>query len=160
MRRISSKNARPGMVLSRPIYDSRGQELFFAGFELRKDDLAMLRTVGVGELLIEDPRVADVPAQPLVPPEVEADAVHALRQLLGQSRGATVIDQTLVVQVERSIAAMVRSLFPDVIGEINASGCDVQEEYDYLHPPKVAILCMLMGRRLGLDKSNLTRLGL
>lgn len=160
MRRISTRSARPGMVTSRTIYDSRGQELFFAGSELGKDDIATLVTNGIGELLIEDPRVADVPAQPLVPPEVEADAVRALRQYLTQSKGARAIDQTLVVQVERAIAAMVRSLFPDVIGEINASGCPAIEDFDFIHPPKVAILCMLMGRRLGLDKANLTRLGL
>ncbi len=160
MRRISAKSARTGMVLSRPVYDSRGGELFFCGWQLREDDLQTLVIHGVSELLIEDPRVADVPVQPLAPPEVEAEAVMAMRQLLTESRGAATLDERLIVQVERPINTMAKGLFPDVLGEVNATGCPVPGDAGYQHPPRVATLAMLMGRRQGLDRSKLVRLGL
>ena len=66
MRRISSKNARPGMVLGSSVYDNGGYLLLHSGAELRTDSLNTLNIYGVGEILIKDPRVADVAVQPLI----------------------------------------------------------------------------------------------
>lgn len=160
MRRIAAKKAKPGMVLSRPVYDSSGLELYELGATLADSDLAKLEIYGISELLIDDPRVADVPVQPLIAPEIEADVVRSLRELLTESRSAGCIDEQLVMQVERSITKMCRELFPDVMGEVNASGCHSLDDYDYVQPVKAAGLSILMGRRQGLSLKQLTYLGL
>ena len=56
MRRISSKNAEPGSS----VYDNGGYLLLHSGAELCPDSLNSLNTYGVGEILIKDPRVANV----------------------------------------------------------------------------------------------------
>ncbi|MCH8940113.1 MAG: hypothetical protein IIC27_03165 [Chloroflexi bacterium] len=160
MRRIAAKKAKPGMVLSRPVYDSSGLELYELGATLADSDLAKLEIYGISELLIDDPRVADVPVQPLIAPEIEADVVRSLRELLTESRSAGGIDEHLVMQVERSITNMCRELFPDVMGEVNASGCHSLDDYDYVQPVKAAGLSILMGRRQGLSLKQLTYLRL
>ncbi len=160
MRRVGIRYAKPGMVLGRAVYDSGGNMLADAGTALSEDTLATLGIYGVREVLIHDRRLADVPVQPLIAPEIEAQAVQALRQLLTECQGSAILDDTLLGQVEQPIYAMVRELFPDVAGEINASGCYSGEEFTYVRPVKAAVLCLLMGRWLGFHMAELASIGL
>lgn len=160
MRRIGVKHARPGIVLGRAVYDSQGHQLFDQGACLTGDSLTTLAIYGVREILIEDPRLADIPVQPLVAPEVEAEAIQALRQLLTEGAGSGNVAELLVDQLERAIHAMVQALFPEVIGEVNAAGCSSWEESRFVRPVKAASLAVLMGRRAGLPFVELSRLGL
>ena len=80
MRRIAARYAKPGMVLGRPVYDNRGHMIFDANTKLSDDSLKTLEVYGVGEVLIDDPRVVDVVVQPLIPSELEAQAARALAE--------------------------------------------------------------------------------
>ncbi|MBF8267304.1 MAG: putative metal-dependent phosphohydrolase, hd subdomain [Dehalococcoidia bacterium] len=160
MRRIGARHARPTMVLGRAVYDSQGRKLFDQGTSLTEDSLTTLAVYGVREVLIEDPRVADVPVQPLVAPEVEAEAVQALQQLLTEYAGDGSIAEPLVEQLRKPIYSMVRELFPEVIGEVNVAGCTSWEESRFVRPVKAAVLALLMGRRVGLGLVELGYLGL
>ena len=147
------------MILSRPVYNTSGNLLFDTGATLSGDDLTRLNSYGIGELLIDDPRVADVPVHALVAPEVEADATHALRTLIGKSRSSGELDDTLLVQAERPLANMTRGLFPEILGEVNATGSQSLESYEFVQPIKAAALALLIGRRLGFGMTKLTALG-
>jgi HD-GYP domain-containing protein (c-di-GMP phosphodiesterase class II) len=159
LRRIAAKYAKPGMVLGRPVYDSRGHMIFDMKTRLSEECLKTLSVYGVGELLIEDPRVADVVVQPLVPSELEAEAGQALRQLIAESQDSGSIEPMLIEQVKKPVFSMTRTLFPDVIGEPNAAGCLNLQEYSYVQPAKVVGLSLLMGRRLGYSMMQLAPLG-
>ena len=159
MRRISAKYGRPGMVLARPVYDSQGIQLFESGATLDEERLTRLGAYGVGEILIDDPRVSDVPVQPLIAPELEAEAVQGLRQLMVESQGNSRIQNGLLEDATKPIYAMTRDLFPEVMGEPNAGGCHSLEDYNYIQPVKVAGLALLMGRRVGYRLVDLASLG-
>ncbi len=98
MRRISAAQATPGMVLLRSIYDSRGYIILKEGSRLSQESLKTLNIYRVSELVIEDRRVSDVPVQQLIAPELEAEAVQALRQLLTEHQGNTSVDPHLLQQ--------------------------------------------------------------
>ncbi len=148
------------MVLSKPVYDSQSNMLFDAGTKLDSRALSKLVIYEAGEIFIEDWRVADVPVQPLFSPELESDAMRALRLLLTESKNSTTIDNSLLNPVIKAIATMTRSLYPTVMGEPNVSGCMSLQNYDYVQPMKVASLSLLVGRQAGLNMSNLVNLGM
>ena len=160
MRRISVKYAKPGMVLGRALYDSGGIAILANGLSLDEESLTKLTIYGIGEIMIEDWRVADVAVQPLISPELEAEAAQALRQLLTESQGSDTIDPVLLAEVEKPVYAMTRELFPEVLGEANAAGCPTAQEYAYAQPAKVAGLALLMGRRAGYGMMELGALGM
>ena len=160
MRRVSAKCVKPGMVLGRAVYDSRGNLLFEAGAKMGVDSLRSLTIQGVREVLVEDWRVSDVPVQPLVAPNVESEAVQALRQLMTESRGASTLDELLVKQLERPLHVMIQNLFPEVIGEVNVAGCTSPDDFMYFRPVKVAEMSFLMGKRAGYKPLALLSLGL
>ncbi len=148
------------MVLSRSVYDSVGNPLFERGTELDKACLTTMSVYGVNEIMVEDPRVDDVPAAPMFSSEIEAEAMHALQELITESRDEGKIDAHLLMTVERPIVAMGRELFPEVLGEVNASGVLSVDDYQYAQPVKSAGLSMLIGRRLGMGLKQLVALGL
>ena len=51
------------MELERAVYDNGGYIILKAGAKLNADSLHTLKIYGVGEILIKDPRVADVAVQ-------------------------------------------------------------------------------------------------
>ncbi len=160
MRRVSGRYAKPGMVLGRPIYDSRGLILFERKTKLSEDDVQKLVLYGVSEVIVDDPRVEDVPVQPLLPPELEAEASLALRQLLTEAAGESEIHPALLAELERPVFNMVRELFPDCMGEPSATGGTTEDDYRYVRPVKAAGLSMLIGRKAGMGAPALGVVGL
>ena len=159
MRRVLAKHAKPGMVLTRPVYDGRGKVALEKGTHLTDQLLTALESSGVGELIIEDHRMADVPVQPLIAPELEAEAVRGLRAMMAGAKETLSVDEKLLEMVEHPIAAMAADFFPEVVGEPNIVGCLNIQDYNYVQPVKVAGLSMLVGKRSGLDETALTNLG-
>ena len=158
MRRIGTKHARLGMVLTRPVYDYRGYLLLEEGLEMKRQDLTILASRNVPEIFIEDSRTPDVVVKPVIAPELESASVQALNALITQVKKRGDFDDSLFQALQQALNSMVREMFPAVLGEANASGCFTLEEYDYLQPTRVACLSMLIGRRLDsgiVDTANL-----
>ncbi|MEE8466529.1 MAG: HD domain-containing phosphohydrolase [Dehalococcoidia bacterium] len=158
MRRIGTRHARLGMVLTRPVFDNRGYLLIEEGAEMNREGLTILISRNVPEIFIEDARTPDVVVKPVIAPEFEAASVQALNALITQVKKSGEMDDPLLQTLQQALNSMVREMFPAVMGEANASGCNTLEEYDYLQPTRVACLSMLIGRKLEsgiLDTANL-----
>lgn len=148
------------MALARAVYDSFGYEIVERGTEVSQDLLRTLEIHGVAELIIEDWRVYDVPVQPLISPENEGRAVQALRTIMTESQGSLEVEEMLLEAAEDPVLQMTKELFPEVIGEVNASGCSIPAEYYFTQPAKTVGLCLLMGRRIGMGMMDLADLGI
>lgn len=157
MRRIPAKYAQSGMVLSRAVYDSCGNILFDRGVTLAQDSGTLLEIHGVRELLVEDPRVNDVSVQPLIAPELEAEAGQAMRTLMTESWGSEEVDPRLFDLVQKPAASMARELCGDAIGEVNTAGCSL-DEFMFYRPARVAGLSLLMGKMAGFKLNDLLNL--
>ena len=158
MRRIGTKHARLGMVLTRPVYDHRGYLLLQEGLEMNRQDMAILASQNVPEIFIEDPRTPDVIVKPVVAPELEAATVQSLKAMAAHLKKTGDFDDSLLQTLQQTLNSMVREMFPAVLGEANASGCYLVEEYDFVQPTRVACLSMLIGRKLDsgiLDTANI-----
>ena len=158
MRRIGTKHARLGMVLTRSVFDHRGYLLLEQGSEMNRQDMAILASRNVPEIFIEDPRTPDVLVKPVIAPELEAATVQALKALINQVEKTRDLDDSLLQTMQQALNSMVRDMFPAVLGETNASGCHLVEEFDFVQPTRVACLSMLIGRKLDsgiLDTANI-----
>ena len=137
MRRIGTKHARLGMVLTRPVFDNRGYLLIEEGAEMNREDLIILVSRNVPEIFIQDSRTPDVVVKPVIAPEFEAAAVQALTALITKVQKTSEFDESLLQGLQQALNSMVREMFPAVLGEANASGCYTLEEYDFLQPTSV-----------------------
>jgi HD-GYP domain-containing protein (c-di-GMP phosphodiesterase class II) len=162
MRRISAKHAKPTMMLGRAIFDSYGRMIFKEGTKLSAQQVQGLDELGVGELFILDKRVDDIPAWPLITPELEGTTSSTLRQIVIKaqtivSRGkAQLLD---ITPLRQKVFEMVQQLFPVAMGEPVIGGCYSVKDYDYVHPVKVASISLLIGKATGMGQTALINLG-
>lgn len=161
MLRVSIARARPGMVLGQPVYDIRGQPVLPKGARLSEENLDLLARAGVSEILIEDPRVRDVPVGSLFSPSLEAKAVQALHTLLVSKQGSTEeVTGADLIALLGAVRQMVERLYPVVLGDPDLCGTASLQGYDYIHPVKTAGLSMLIGRAAGFGPEELVKLGM
>ena len=163
MRRIATKYAKPEMVLGMPVYSSYGTVLLKKDTRLHLTHISTLLQMGVSELFIADNRLSDVPVWPLVTPEIEGALATALRSLMTQTQSMLAsgtgkpIDLTKVHQLT---LAMIEQLFPVAMGDPYINGCPSLNDYEYVHPIKVASLSLLIGKATGFEHDELVNLGM
>ena len=160
MRRVSARYVKTGMVMGRDLYDKNGNIILESGSVVSDDGLERLHANGGGEVLIVDDRLSDVLVSPVFSPELEGQATNALIQLIDGCRNASQIPLELLQPAQQAIRGMIRELFPEALGEINPGGCFSLDEFPSVQPVKVAGLCLLLGKRLGYEVSELIDLGM
>ena len=163
MRRISARYAKPTMMLGRPLYDCFGRLLMKEGTKLTAQQVANLEELGVGDLFIMDKRVDDVPAWPLITPELEGSIAVTLRHTLNKAQNIVSAGKAQMLDlspIRQGVFEMVQQLFPVAMGEPVVVGCHSVKDYDYVHPVKVTSLSLLMGKAAGLGQTELVNLGM
>ncbi len=161
MRRASIRQAKVGMVLGRAVYDIRGQLVLSEGEKLTKDSLGLLARSGAAEILVEDPRVADILVGSLYSARTEAKAVQALRLLITSIEGrADGVTEDELIGIYPQINEMAKRLVPEIAGEPEVSGPLTLQGYDIIHAVKVTGVAMLLGRYAEMDRDELVELGI
>jgi HD-GYP domain-containing protein (c-di-GMP phosphodiesterase class II) len=149
------------MVLGRAVYDIRGQLVLADGEKLTKDSLGLLARSGTAEILVEDPRVADVLVGSLYSARTEAKAIQALRLLMTSIEGRTEgISEAEILGIYPQVSEMAKRLIPEIAGEPEVSGPLTLQGYDYIHAVKVAGVAMLLGRYSDMGRDELVELGI
>jgi HD-GYP domain-containing protein (c-di-GMP phosphodiesterase class II) len=127
---------------------------------LGEEDVAILKGSNVGEVIVEDDRLSDVLVSPMFSPELEGHLAQTLKKIMLGGQDTKELDRNLVRQMAEHVSTIISLLFPEPLGEINATGCANLEEYDFVQPAKTACLAALIGKRLGLEPSELESLGM
>jgi HD-GYP domain-containing protein (c-di-GMP phosphodiesterase class II) len=163
MRRISSQYAQPGMVLCRDIYDNYGNVLIYQGTRLTLENIDVLGRLGGGEMFIRDNRVDDVPVSSMIPGRIEGEVIRQLRDFIDAAKEVLQNQSNSTIPTNRlqnAVFSMVEQLFPVTMGEVNASGCYANKDYDFAHPVQTAELAIAIGRKLGANEAELLNLGI
>lgn len=160
MIRISVQHAQIGMTLARAVYDTLGRLVLDNSTVLDMSHLPILERLDVRGIIVQDPRVDDVIIVPLISEEVEAQAVRQLHHVMDKDHGTLPEYVKMdMVSIERVIKNMVQGLYATMFGEINIEGCLSAPNYEYFHPVKATGLGLMLGKELGLSKTELINLG-
>ncbi len=162
MRRVSVEKAQPGMELARPAQDLYGQMLLPPCTELTRKHLDFLKTKPVWELLIEDKRVPELTIKHLVKPEMQREAIEAMRRLFAinkDSNGEKNLKSADLyaarVEVDRLGFAIVQAVLMSPLGEPDLTGSGAPEEYHFVMPVQITALAVLLAREAGFPKEDL-----
>jgi HD-GYP domain-containing protein (c-di-GMP phosphodiesterase class II) len=148
MRRITANYAQPGMKLGYPVYDNYGAKLLSARMELDGDSIKVLHDKAISEIFIEDSRVTDVAAGPLISPDIEGKLAQALRKLNKESVGKINISDRDIVEINESARGMAEEMSIKKIGEVSVAAITSTEDYNNVQPVKTALLSIVLGQAL------------
>ena len=160
MRRLSSSNAVPGMVLGRTVFDSSGRAVCLEGEALDSGAVTRLSIYGIREVFIEDPRLQDIHVEPAVAPEIEAEAERALKELTAECYGEPHLDGTLLDQAVRPVSVMAQRMFPVLLGDPNTAPCTSPDEAHSRTPARAAGLAALLAAKCGMGPEGAETAGL
>jgi HD-GYP domain-containing protein (c-di-GMP phosphodiesterase class II) len=148
MRRITANYAQPGMKLGYPVYDNYGVKLLSVRTELDADSIKVLRNNGVSEIFIEDSRVTDVAAGPLISPDIEGRVAQALRKVNKESVGKINISDRDIWEITEGARSMAEEMSIKKMGEVSIAAITSTEDYQNVQPVKAALLSIVLGQAL------------
>jgi hypothetical protein len=160
MRRITVKHAQPGMVAELPVYDNWGNLLLNKDQQFDTKIISQMTDKGVTELLIRDPRMADVVIAPLFTPQTEGVLAKAFKWLVMDCSSKMILSDGHLSRVKAAMDDMVKEITKSYKGDVNVSCRISPKDYAYLQPVKTAGLALAIGSALKLPPSELFALGM
>jgi len=167
MRMISVQNATTGLVVAKPIYDSKLSLLIREGSQLTDRIIEKLKLADIRHLYIDDDISKGIVLEPLISEEMKFKAISFMKSLYESQIPSRYVNSNPVAITEVQIREL-RALLDDIITEIYGSqdrkyysteflGAEV---YHFDHAVEVMILSVLIGRKLGIDRERLIKLGM
>ena len=147
------------MVLCRTVFNSRGDILLRQGTVLSERYLDILRTRGYTSVLVADPDTEDIVISDILSERVRAAVTSEVAQLYGGVWGEE--DTKKVAEMMSRLRANIVDMVEEVMeGEtmISLQAMRAQDTYLFDHSIDGTIVALLIGRRLGYDRSALQRL--
>ncbi len=163
MQRISAVYAKPGMVIESPIYDYWGDIVLEKDTVLCTKDVVKVGDTGIGEIFILNEYAQDIELKPSISPETSGALSRALRKIMIEARttltnkSSNTIDTS---QIEHMVEDVIVELSEATNDDISMSGCFSLKDYNYVHPVKVAIISLLMGRSIGMNDTEMKNMGM
>ncbi len=159
MRRLSTVEAKPGMVLARQLTDAFHNVVLKEQAELTEEVIGRLPVYGVDELFVDDDRVADISVEPLVEPYVEAQITQGLQTLYNECAGAGVLDPAILELIIRPIHEMAPSFFPVGLAELNTAPCVNPADHLFRLPARATGMAMLLASLCGMNEEQAAEVG-
>lgn len=158
MRRVSTRNLQPGMMVARTIYSSSGRVLLAAGVRITPKYIKRLTDVGIASVYIKDGLFGEPDN---IPDAVSEKSRLETVQLVKNSFVSLEINQRINVRA-------VRKIVDSIIDELLASRevlyhlTDIRsyDDYTFYHCVNVCILALMTAITVGYDQLKLKELGI
>lgn len=151
MRFLPIDNVTPGSYLAKPVYNSQGTIMLKENCELTVGLLKRLKKHGYSGLYVEDEISAGIQIDDVVDEQMKLEAVIQLENLV-RNNGDMVYMLPMINNIVDSILEK-----KDVVIQMNRL-CN-HHDYTYVHSINVGILAISIGRRYGLNREELIKLG-
>lgn len=144
--------------MARTIYNSRGDVLLKTGLELTQVYIRQLVRLGVAFLYVEDEVLPDIEVKDVIAQETRSAAVRQIKNILFQSKesGQLVIKPK---EVYFTVSEFTSQLLDNDSLMYNLVDLRSQDDYTFAHSVNVAVLALMTGVTLGLDRDLLSDLG-
>ena len=159
MRRLPAAEAKPGMILARPLTDAFRNMVLDEQGVLTVDIVGRLSIYGADELFIEDDRVADIAIEPLVEPDAEAQITQGLQTMYNECHGVGSLDDAMLDLVIKPIHDMAGEFFPVGLAELNTAPCTSTLDHLFRLPARAAGMAMLLAAVSGMDQDKTADVG-
>lgn len=167
MRMVSVQDAIDGQIVAKPIYDTKLALLIREGSELTERIIEKLKMADIRHIYIDDALSRGIELEPIISEQMKLKAITFMKDLYE----AQIPDRYPNGQVPEITEAKIRELseyVDDIITEIYASGDRKYysteflgaEVYHFDHAVEVMILSVLIGRKLGIERDRLLKLGM
>ena len=163
MRKLPISLVKPGMTIARPVYNCDGQILLHTGMHLNSRYISRLRHLGIPALYVEDDLLQGVEVSDVISDETRVHARRALKQL--HVEVATEVNlghppEINAITTREIIDLILSDILSDRDLVVNLTDIRSSDDYTFAHSVNVCVLSLLTGVALGLNRHQLTSLGI
>jgi HD-GYP domain-containing protein (c-di-GMP phosphodiesterase class II) len=159
MRYVPTPCLREGMVLAKSLYGKDGSLLLQQGQPLKHSYILHIMRYGFHGVYVFDNLSEEIVIEAVVDDELRNSAVRAIRDIYIQSM-STGISQNVTDEARLIVQSLVEEIIEHRNIMVNMVDLKSFDDYTYYHSVNVGVLSLVMGVALGLNNTELYKLGL
>lgn len=161
MRFIPTYCLREGMLLAKNLYGKTGDLMLKAGTILDSNYVNGIKRLGYNGIYIEDDLSKDIEVVSIINEDLRREAVKGMKDIfIYAERADTKKQTTQIEQTKKYVENIVDEILSNKHIMVNMVDLKVFDDYTFYHSLNVAVLSVVMGVALNLNKEELYKLGL
>lgn len=165
MRLVSIHQCYAGMIIAKSIYNERGLTLVAKGTVLTNRAIESLKKRGISFLYIEDEKLKDLEIEENIPVELRIEMMSAISDVYqfiysNENKNSKAYNGIPVAKLERAL----KNLLSELRSKNNVINLltDIfsHDSYTFSHSANVTMYTLAMSLHLGLNKKQLTEIGI
>jgi len=160
MRFVPLNCIREGMVSAKQLFGKNGELMLNAGSVIRESYIEKIKDLGYNGIYIDDELSKDIIAKDLISDNIKSEAIKLLKRTFFQFENQKDISEEEICNIER----LVNNILDEIISNneimVNIIDIKVFDDYTFYHSLNVALLSLVIGLSLGLNRRELYELGL
>lgn len=160
MRFVPAFCLREGMVLGDNLYNNYGELMLAGGTVLTKEYVNAIQRLQYNGVYIEDDISKDVHILNIISDNVRAKTVKGIKDVfIHFEKGDSKAAKTNMKKVKQQVENIVDEIFANRHLMVNMVDMKVFDDYTYYHSVNVAVLSIVLGVALKMDRNELCNLG-
>ncbi|MFZ5966440.1 MAG: HD-GYP domain-containing protein [Bacillota bacterium] len=157
MYKINVESLKNGMIIAKNIYDNDGNILLAAGIALRENYISKLKELRITEVYIQTDETADIVVEDVIQEQNRLEAKQIVKQIMVSIKKDTrAFDERILSVVESIVEDLLNN--PNVM--VHLADIRSVDEYTFGHSVNVCVLSVLLGIKMGYNKTQLKELGI
>lgn len=160
MRFIPTFCLKEGMLLAKNLYNENGNLLLKKGLNIKKEYIEKIIDLGVQGIYVEDDISRDIKIESAINDELRLKSVQGIKNMfinIEKNKGTSKSD---INQVGLLVENIVDDLVDNKNLMVNMIDIKLFDDYTFFHSVNVAVLSIIMGIALDLNKQELYKLGM
>lgn len=162
MRFVPLHCLREGMILGDDLYNNLGELMLASGTVLSEEYLKSIERLQYNGVYIDDDISRDIPVLNLINDNLKAQSVRSIKDIFIHCEKARPDKAKVRLKMHNAkmqIETIVDQIFENRHLMVNIVDMKVFDDYTYYHSVNVAVLSIVLGVALGLEKDELCMLG-
>lgn len=159
MRFVPTFCLRNGMIIGDSLFGEHGELVLSKNTVLTADYILSIRKLKYNGIYVEDDISKDIPIVNTINDRVRAQTVNGLKDIFICNEKNLPVSQEKFNNMENQIETIVDEILNNKNMMVNMVDLKVFDDYTYYHSVNVAVLSIVLGTALGLDKKELCDLG-
>ncbi|NLM48805.1 MAG: HD-GYP domain-containing protein [Epulopiscium sp.] len=157
MRLVPVSCLKGGEIIAKTVIDENGSRLLAKNISFKKYYKKKLEARGIDRIYIADKLSEGIEIKDVISEKTRIKTINIVKDTLAIFKATQQID---VSQLETSVIQIVEDILSNKEILYDMVDIKTKDDYTYGHSVNVAVLCVMLGRKIGGDKSYLKKLAL
>ncbi|MCT4594758.1 MAG: HD-GYP domain-containing protein [Anaeromicrobium sp.] len=160
MRFVPTLCLREGMIVGKKLYGNNEQVLIAEKTELKQTYIDKIKLLGFSGVYVEDNISKDIHIETMINEDLRIKAVKGIKELFVASEKGSKFSTPKIDKAKLMVESIIRNILENKNLMVNMIDLKTFDDYTFYHSVNVAVLSIVIGVALDLNKNELYKLGL